>query len=166
MRRLIALSTMAVLGAAAPAAAQDPVPPPATTPEQTPPPPPAAGQMTVVVDKVGKQATVLVRQRWRVRGNVAPYVAGQEVAVRFYRDGKKILARRAKVKPGATGAIGHFKVPFKTNLPGKVTVRVTKVASATQVGIKAPPQQVLVLPDHAPIGARCDAVPLLQRPLT
>jgi L,D-transpeptidase catalytic domain/Putative peptidoglycan binding domain len=163
MRRLIALSTMAVLVAAAPAAAQDqPAPPPAPTPA---PPPPAAGQMTVVVDKVGKQATVIVGQRWRVRGDITPYVAGQQVVVRFYRDGKKILAKRANVKPGASGAVGHFKVRFKTKLPGKVTVRVTKVASATQVGIKAPAQQVLVLPAHVGLGARGDAVRLLQRQL-
>jgi len=162
MRRLIALSTMAVLVAAAPAAAQDqPVPPP----PPPPPTPPAAGQMTVVIDHVGKSATVLVGQRWRVRGDIAPYVQGQHVVVRFYRAGKKILAKHAAVKPGAAGTVGHFKVPFSTKLTGKVTVRVTKVASATQVAIKAPAQQVLVLPDHVGVGAQGDAVRLLQREL-
>lgn len=121
--------------------------------------------MTVVVDHVGRFATTLVGKHIRVRGDVAPYVEGQEVVVRFYRDGRKILARRAKVKPGASGTTGHFKVPFTTKLSGRVTIRVTKPATATQVQIKAPAQRVLVLPDHVGVGARGDAVRLLQRAL-
>jgi peptidoglycan hydrolase-like protein with peptidoglycan-binding domain len=159
MRRLIALSTMAALVAAAPAAAQDqPVPPPA-------PAPPAAGQLTVVVDHVGKYATVVAGHRWRVRGDVTPYVAGQQVVVRFFRHGKKVLAKRAAVKPGAAGTAGHFKVPFSTKLSGKVTVRVTKLASPAQVQLAAPVQHVLVLPDHVGLGAQGDSVRLLQRQL-
>src|SRR5437762_1084871 len=111
MRRLLALTTMAVLAVVAPAAAQD---------QQTPPPPPApaGGQLTVVVDKVGKLRTVVAGQRWRVRGDVAPYVAGQQVVVRLYRDGKKLLAKRAAVKLGAAGSVGHFKVPVVTKATG------------------------------------------------
>src|SRR3954462_8080530 len=121
MRRLIALSILAVLVAAAPAAAQDqpaPVPPPA-------PAPPSAGQMTVVVDHVGKLATTLIGKRWRVRGDVVPYVEGQQVVVRFFRKGKKFLAKHAAVKPGASGKAGHFKVSLSTKVSGTVTVRVT-----------------------------------------
>jgi len=159
MRRLIALSTMAALVAAAPAAAQDqPVPPPA-------PAPPATGQLTVVVDHVGKYATVVAGHRWRVRGDVTPYVEGQQVVVRFFRHGKKVLAKRAAVKPGAAGTAGHFKVPFSTKLSGKVTVRVTKLASPAQVQLAAPAQHVLVLPDHVGLGAQGDSVRLLQRQL-
>jgi hypothetical protein len=99
MRRLIALSSLAALAAAAPAVGQEPT----TTTPPPPPAPPATGQLTVVVDKVGKFATTLAGKRWRVRGDISPYVAGQEVVVRVYRDGKKFLARRAKVTPGATG---------------------------------------------------------------
>src|SRR4051794_18252108 len=113
MRRHFALSTMAALLAAAPAAAQDqPVPPP----PPPPPPAPAAGQMTVVVDHVGKFATTLTSRRWRVRGDVVPYVAGQKVVVRFFRNGKKFLAKRAAVKPGASGTAGHFKVSLRTKV--------------------------------------------------
>jgi peptidoglycan hydrolase-like protein with peptidoglycan-binding domain len=161
MRRLIALSTMAALAAAAPAAAQDqPVAPPTT-----PPPAPAAGQMTVVVDHVGKFATTLTGKRWHVRGDVVPYVEGQQVVVRFFRDGKKFLAKRAAVKPGKSGKAGHFKVSLSTNVSGKVTVRVTKEATATQVAIKAPAQQVMVLPDHVTLGATGNGVRIMQRQL-
>jgi len=162
MRRLIALSTLAALAAAAPAAAQDqPVPPP-------PPPapaPPAAGQMNVVLDHVGRFATTLTGRRFRVRGQVVPYVGGQQVVVRFFRDGKKFLAKRAAVKPGASGKAGHFKVSLSTKVSGKVTVRVTKEASATQVELKASPQRVLVLPAHVSLGAQGNGVRLMQRQL-
>src|SRR5215211_1787058 len=161
MRRRLALSSLAALVAAAPAAAQDqPVQPP-----PAPPPPPAAGQMTVVIDHVGTLATTLTGRRWRVRGEVVPYVAEQHVTVRFFRDGKKFLAKRAAVKPGASGKAGHFKVPLSTKVSGRVTVRVTKEASATQVAIKAPAQRVLVLPNHVTPGTRSDAVRILQRQL-
>jgi peptidoglycan hydrolase-like protein with peptidoglycan-binding domain len=159
MRRPLALSTLAALAAAAPAAAQDqPVAPP-------PPPPPAAGQMTVAVDHVGRFATTLTGKRWRVRGDVVPYVEGQQVTVRFFRDGKKFLAKRAAVKPGASGKAGHFKVSLGTKVSGRVTVRVTKEASATQVAITAPAQRVLVLPGHVTPGTRSNAVRILQRSL-
>src|SRR5438093_10013443 len=162
MRRPIALSTMAALVAAAPAAAQDQ---PAPTPTPTPAPPPASGQMTVVVDHVGKFATTLVGRRWRVRGDVTPYVEGQQVVVRFFRDGKKFLAKRAAVKPGASGRAGHFKVSLSTKVSGTITVRATKEASATQVALKAPAQRVLVLPDHVTAGSQGNAVRVLQRRL-
>jgi peptidoglycan hydrolase-like protein with peptidoglycan-binding domain len=162
MRRRLALLSLAALAAAAPAAAQDqPVPPPPPAPA----PAPAAGQMTVVVDHVGKFATTLTGRRWRVRGEVVPYVADQQVTVRFFRDGKKFLAKRAAVKPGASGKAGHFKLSLSTKVSGRVTVRVTKEASATQVAIKVPAQRVLVLPDHVTPGTRSNAVRILQRRL-
>jgi len=121
--------------------------------------------MTVVIDHVGRLATTLTGRRWRVRGGVVPYVAEQHVTVRFFRDGKKFLAKRAAAKPGASGKAGHFKVSLSTKVSGRVTVRVTKEASATQVAIKAPAQRVLVLPNHVTPGTRSNAVRILQRQL-
>src|SRR3954452_11800218 len=161
MRRHFALSSLAALAAAAPAAAQDQQ----VQPQPAPPPAPAAGQMTVVVDHVGAFATTLTGKRFRVRGDGVPYVAGQHVVVRFFRDGKKFLAKRAALKPGASGKAGHFKVSLSTKVSGKVTVRVTKEATATQVALKAPAQQVLVLPEHVTPGATGNAVRVLQRQL-
>jgi lipoprotein-anchoring transpeptidase ErfK/SrfK len=161
MRRLIVLSASAVLCAAAPAFAQQPT----TTTPPPPPPAPAAGQLTVVVDKVGKFATLVAGERWRVRGDVAPYVAGQEVVVRFYRDGKKFLARKAAVTPGAAGTVGHFRVNLRTAVSGPVTIRVTKPATATQAALGAPAQRVLVLPAHVTPGATGHAVRVMQREL-
>jgi peptidoglycan hydrolase-like protein with peptidoglycan-binding domain len=162
MRRLIALSTLAALAGAVPAAAQDQPAPEVGGPS---PPTPAAGQMTVVVDHVGKFATTLTGKRFRVRGDVVPYVEGQDVVVRFFRDGKKFLAKRAAVKPGASGKAGHFKVSLSTKVSGRVTVRVTKDATPAQVAIKAPPQRVLVLPDHVTPGTAGNGVRVMQRQL-
>jgi L,D-transpeptidase catalytic domain/Putative peptidoglycan binding domain len=162
MRRLIALSTMAVLAGAAPAAAQDQ---PSTTPTPPPPPPAAAAQLKLVVDHVGSLATTLTGRHWRVRGDVTPYVAGQQVVVRLYRGGRKFLAKRAAVKPGAAGTAGHFRVALATNVSGRVTVRVTKVASAEQLGAKAPAKHVMVLPDHVTPGTTGNPVRVLQRRL-
>ena len=158
MRRLIVVTALAALAAAGPAAAQDQPAPPA-------PPAPAQGQMTVVVDHVGKLKTTLAGKSFRVRGDVVPYVAGQHVVVRYYRDGKKFRARRAAVKPGASGKAGHFKVSLSTNVSGRVTVRVTKEASDTQVALKAPAQRIMVLPAHVTPGATGNAVRIMQRQL-
>ena len=161
MRRLIVVATLAALAAAGPAAAQDqPVPPAPPAP-----PAPAQGQMTVVVDHVGKLKTTLAGKSFRVRGDVVPYVAGQHVVVRYYRDGKKFRAQRAAVKPGASGKAGHFKVSLSTNVSGRVTVRVTKEATDTQVALKAPAQRIMVLPAHVTPGATGNAVRIMQRQL-
>jgi peptidoglycan hydrolase-like protein with peptidoglycan-binding domain len=164
MRRLIALSSLAALAAAtAPAAAQEPPPP---APEQaTPPPAPVGGHMKVVPDRVGKDAAVLVGKRWRVRGEVVPYVEGQKVIVRFFRSGKKLLAKQVAVTPGASGRAGHFVVPFTTKVAGTITIRATKLASPGQLQLKANPKHVLVLPLHATLGSRGEAVRILQRQL-
>jgi peptidoglycan hydrolase-like protein with peptidoglycan-binding domain len=158
MRRPIVVTALAALAAAGPAAAQDQPAPPA-------PPAPAQGQMTVVVDHVGKLKTTLAGKSFRVRGDVVPYVAGQHVVVRYYRDGKKFRARRAAVKPGASGKAGHFKVSLSTNVSGRVTVRVTKEATDTQVALKAPAQRIMVLPAHVTPGATGNAVRIMQRQL-
>jgi peptidoglycan hydrolase-like protein with peptidoglycan-binding domain len=161
MRRPIAIASLAALAVAAPAAAQDQPAPPAPPV----PPAPAQGTMTVVVDHVGSYATTLTGRRWRVRGDVTPYVAGQHVVVRFFREGKKFLAKRAAVKPGAAGTAGHFNVWLRAKSSGKVTVRVTKEATDTQVAIRAPAQQVMVLPDHVTGGSTGHAVRIMQRQL-
>ena len=158
MRRLIVVPALAALAAAAPAAAQDQPAPPV-------PPAPAQGQMTVVVDHVGKLKTTLAGKSFRVRGDVVPFVAGQHVVVRYYRDGKKFRAKRAAVKPGTSGKAGHFKVSLSTNVSGRVTVRVTKEATDTQVALKAPAQRIMVLPAHVTPGATGNAVRIMQRRL-
>src|SRR5690348_8049833 len=119
MRRPIAIASLAALAVAVPAAAQDQPAQPAQPAPPAPPAPPAAGQMKVVVDHVGKYATTLTGRSWRVRGDVTPYVAGQQVVVRFFREGKKFLAKRATVKAGASGQVGHFSVRLRAKSSGK-----------------------------------------------
>jgi len=50
-------------------------------------------------ERVGGADLVLTGKRFAVRGAVRPVVAGQEVVVRLYRDGRKVRARRVHLDP-------------------------------------------------------------------
>jgi hypothetical protein len=182
MRRLIALSPVVLaLIAAAPAAAQAPssstpapttaTPPPTTaTPPATtvpvPPPAVAAGKLTVALERVnGKSSAVLAGDRFRVRGTVKPYVAGQKVTVRFYRGAKKLASRAVTVKPSKNGASGSFLLGYKTTSAGHITVRASHRATAEQLTMVAKGHGVDVLPLHAAPGSSGLAVRVLQSKL-
>src|SRR3954464_5827265 len=91
------------------AAAQTPPPAPTT-------PAPAPGAISITLDRthhVGHDDVALRGDQVRVRGTVAPYVAGQKVVVRVYRGGRRVAAETARVHPAAGGAKGGFTVAFK-----------------------------------------------------
>ena len=77
----------------------------------------------------GKTARVLAGDRWRVRGTLKPYVAGQDVVVRFTRGRKKLRAVKVTPKPAGGGARGVFLVGFATAHPGRITVRASHRAT-------------------------------------
>src|SRR4051812_37312401 len=97
-----ALTTLALAAPAAHAQTTTGAPsttaPPPTTPvpaptTPVPAPAPARGTLRVTLEKVnGKSAAILSGQRFRVRGTVRPYVAGQKVVVRFYRGDRKLAS--------------------------------------------------------------------------
>jgi peptidoglycan hydrolase-like protein with peptidoglycan-binding domain len=176
MPRLIVLATGLVLLAAAPAAAQDttttPVPPvtvpPVTVPtETTPAPPPAptpvSGTIKITPQKVGgSKATVLAGARWRVRGVVKPYVAGQTVRVRFYHGAHRLASKTVHVSSSPGGASGTFVVGFHTKRTGTVTVRASHLATDELKAITAHSKSVTVLATHLAPGAQGQAVRTLQ----
>ncbi|MCW3002002.1 MAG: L,D-transpeptidase [Conexibacter sp.] len=177
MRRLIALSpALLALVAAAPAAAQEPsatsatpapttaAPAPTTVPTATPAP--APGSVRLTLERInGKAATVLAGDRIRVRGTVTPYVPGQAVTVRFYRDARKLAARHVMVKPTRSGAGGTFVLGYEARSPGPVTVRASHRATAQQLTMVAKPRGLVVLPARVGSGSGAWAVRLLQRRL-
>jgi L,D-transpeptidase catalytic domain/Putative peptidoglycan binding domain len=178
MRRLSALPPLLVLIAAAPAGAQDAAPttgtpPSATTPAPpataTPPPPapaPAPATLTMRLERVnGRAAAVLAGDRFRVRGSVQPYVAGQRVVVRFYRGGRRVGARRVAVRPTSTGSRGTFVVGYASRRPGRLTVRAGHRATAQLATLVARPRVVDVLPLRARPGSTGAGVRALQRRL-
>ena len=128
--------------------------------------PPAAPQLHLAAERVGgKQATVLAGTRWRVRGVLEPYVAGQSATVRIYRDRRKIAVRRVAILPSSTGRAGYFLVSVAVRVPGTVTVRATHTQTPELGTIVARPVTVSVLPLQARPGSGGPAVRLLQRQL-
>lgn len=95
MRRTILLCAIATLGAAPSAAlAQQPAPQPVQT------------QMQLTVEDVGGAlATTLVGSKIRVRATLGAFVAGEQVAVRFYDGDKQLALRTQAIQPGPNGTV-------------------------------------------------------------
>jgi hypothetical protein len=178
-----AAAVVAVLVAAAPAAAQSttpvpvpvpvptPVPPPVpTVTTTTPAPPPApvavSGTIKLTLQKVGgRRLTVLAGTRWRVRGLVRPYVAGQKVIVRFYHGNHRLESKSLHVNPSSGGSVGRFELGFATKRTGTITVRASHRATSTMATILARSKSVFVMPTHLTPGATGTTVRVLQRHL-
>jgi hypothetical protein len=124
---------------------------------------PAAGQLSIALERVnGRSATVLAGQRIRVRGSVAPFVAGQSVVVRVFRGSKKLSSRKVQVKANSTGTRGTFVLGLKAASPGHLTVRASHRATAEQATMVAKGRGVDVLPLRAGPGSKGLAVRTLQ----
>jgi hypothetical protein len=140
--------------------------------QETPPPEPAApatqpagGHMKVVPEAVhGRSPAVLVGERWRVRGIVKPYIAGQSATVGFYR-GSKLLRQVTVAIQSGPDSRGQFVVGFSASRPGRVTVRAVHFATPQQVTLVANPKSVRVVRARVRPGARTLAARLLQQRL-
>lgn len=180
--RLPAAAAAACLAFAAPAAARaattpvDPGPsgatgpacvvPPAGQPAPPcPPPAPVKARLKVTAERVGPQRAVLAGARWRVRGQLVPYVAGQTVTVRFVRGDRKLRVKRVVVQPSRTGRSGSFALAFATATPGRVRVRASHLGTAGLAQVVARPVAVDVLPLRAGPGSTGLAVRVLQQRL-
>jgi peptidoglycan hydrolase-like protein with peptidoglycan-binding domain len=149
----------------APAPAPSPPAPPAPAPPAAAPvpaPAPAPARLRLRAERVGAGRAVLAGTRWRVRGTVTPYVAGQAVTVRFYRGARKLAARRVAVRASRTGRSGSFVVGFASGRSGSVTVRASHRATAQLATAVARPVRVTVLPRYAAPGSKGPVVRLLQ----
>ena len=161
---LLPLSFTAVASAQVPPAPTPTPPPPAPTPTPTPPPAPApaAGAMALKLERVhrlGHDQVVLRGDTLRVRGTVAPFVAGQHVTVRLYKGRKKLAAKSVLVKPA--GPRGAFVVSLKPG-KGRLTVRASHKATPQQATFVAKPKRVIGITPFAAPGSRGPAVRLLQ----
>ena len=96
-----ALTSLALLPAVA--AAQTPATTTTTTTTTPPVTAPATGQFTITAEKVGPGRAVLAGTRFRIRGVVQPYVAGQTATVRVYRGDKKLFVKNLALLPSKTG---------------------------------------------------------------
>jgi len=169
MRRAAATIIGSLLALSLPSAAagQTPVPtppPPAPTPAPAPAPPPSGGSLSIKLERthrIGHDAVVLRGDRVRVRGTVAPFVAGQSVTVRLYRGRARLKAKSVAVKPVPGTANGGFVVSLKPR-SGRLTVRASHKATPGQVTMVAKSQRLLVVKPTAGPGARGPIVRLIQ----
>ena len=168
MRRLIPLTSLLALAAAAPAAAQDPIPAPAPPPEQQPAPPPpppapppgpADATLKFATQKVGPDGLVLAGKQFRIVGSLTPAAKKQFVVVRLYSRGKKIAAKKGRVRNG------KFVVRFRLKNAARLAVRVVHRASPELKRVSAGPVRFDVLPRKVEAGQTGTAVKILQRHL-
>jgi L,D-transpeptidase catalytic domain len=93
---------------------------------------PAAASMQLSVQHPhGSPPFALLGTKIAIRGVVTPYVAGQQVKLSVYRDGRKVAVRQLRVLPGSGGA-GQFHVVLSSARAGLVQVRAAHYATAQQ----------------------------------
>jgi peptidoglycan hydrolase-like protein with peptidoglycan-binding domain len=163
-RAAAALAALALLVLPAHAAAQVP-PAPAPTP---PPPPQAQGKLSLTTQGVfgaGRQAATLKGRSFTVRAVLRPYVAGQTLVMRVYRNGRKIKARTLAPLPvpGNQAAVAALRV--KAGKTGAYAVKATHAATPLLATVRSKAVRLrVVLPSAGP-GRRGPAVTLLQSKL-
>jgi L,D-transpeptidase catalytic domain len=164
VKRALALAVAVALLAPAAAAGQEPVPPPPPpAPPPAPAPPPPVPQLTLVADSVlraGGRAVVLRGRSFVVRGAMLPAVAGQQVELRLFRNGKRSRTVRVPV-----AADGTFARRMPTRRLGRVSVRATHAATPELGAARGPKVSVRVVEPRLGPGAGGPLVRLLQRGL-
>lgn len=165
-----ALAALALTLLPATAAAQDPVGTTGATGATgttTAPAPagPATGKLALAAEKVGRGKTVLSGARWRVRGTLTPYVAGQKAVVRFTRGGKGLKTRTVTLQASKTGGSGSFLVSFRGKGAGRVSVTASHAATAELATVRSRTASVDVLPSFVGSRSSKGSVRILQQRL-
>jgi peptidoglycan hydrolase-like protein with peptidoglycan-binding domain len=160
MRQLIVACTIAGLALApSTAIAQQPPVSPIPAPE------PAQTQLKLTLERIGgSQATVLVKDRIRIRGTTGAYVAGQTLKVRFFSRDKKTFVKTKVLQPGKNG-VGFFELSYRPDRSGKLVVRATHEATDALAKFKDTSRTVDVLPRSVRGDAPTSAIVALQRRL-
>jgi peptidoglycan hydrolase-like protein with peptidoglycan-binding domain len=112
----------------------------------------------------GHPARAVVGERFVVRGILTPYVAGQQVVLSIYRNGRRVLSRHVGLSPVGNGT-GQFHFSYKPPHSGLVQVRAEHAATPQLVAFKAKPVSVRYLPSQLLIGAGGSAMWILQNEL-
>ena len=144
-----------------------PVPTPTPTPTPTPVPPvQLKGKLKLKIEKTYRDQgrhVALTKQSWRIRGTLRPYVAGQTVLVRLFRDGKQIHQQVENLKPMPGGKVGFFQTPWKANHDGRIVVSAVHKATPELDTVRSEKERVLVVKPIAGNGGV--VVRLLQKGL-
>jgi peptidoglycan hydrolase-like protein with peptidoglycan-binding domain len=113
----------------------------------------------------GRPKFMLDGERLIVRGVVEPYVAGQDVVVRFIRDGRDVATNTIAVQPASNGT-GRFRLGYASRRPGVVSVSATHVPTPQMAALAARAPGVRFIAADMREGARGPAVWLLQQRLS
>jgi peptidoglycan hydrolase-like protein with peptidoglycan-binding domain len=125
-------------------------------------PAPAAGSMRVTLRGAGGEPRfALLGHRIEIRGVVTPYVAGQDVQVGFYLDGRRVGVRVAPVLAAGAGR-GSFHVGFVSHYGGLLQARVTHSGTQQQAAFVATAPDVRFVNPNVGFGDRGQSVRLLQ----
>ncbi len=108
---------------------------------------------------------MLTHERLVVEGVVKPYVAGQQVVVRFARDGHGIATRTVGVLAKGDGT-GRFRLGYAPRRAGVVSVSAAHAASSQQAAFSARAAGVRFIDPDMSAGARGPGVWLLQSRLS
>jgi lipoprotein-anchoring transpeptidase ErfK/SrfK len=123
------------------------------------------GKLRLKAEKVhhdGKSLLALTRDHWRVRGEMRPYLPGQTVLVRFFRDGRKIHQQVEHLKPIHGGAAGMFRTPFRAGKAGRISISAVHLATPEIDTVRSEKVRVNVI---KPTGTSRPVVRLLQKGL-
>jgi len=165
------IAVVAALALPAAALAQTPPVPPAPTPTPTPTPTPVPpvqvqGKLKLKIEKTYRddgRHVALTKQAWRIRGTLRPFVAGQTVLVRLFRDGKQIHQQTEKLQPLPGGKVGFFQTPWKANQDGRIVISAVHRATPELDTVRSEKERVLVVKPSESNGV---VVRLLQKGLS
>jgi hypothetical protein len=109
---------------------------------------PAHGVLKLKAEKVyrdGQSRIALTRDSWRVRGEMRPYLPGQTVLVRFFRNGRKVHQQVEHLQSIRGGAAGMFLTPFHANSAGRIAVEAVHLATPELATVRSEKVRVNVL---------------------
>lgn len=142
-----------------------PPPTPVTAPAPAASPVPAEGRIQLALQHVhGSPPFELVGGRIVVRGVVTPYVAGQQVKVSFYREGRKVGVKTVSVLVASRGA-GQFRLSYTSRDAGLVEARAAHYATPQQGTFSGRSGGVRFVNPNLGPGASGQSVRLLQSEL-
>lgn len=108
---------------------------------------------------------MLTHERLVVNGVVKPFVAGQQIVVRFERNGREVATRTVGVLPGPAGA-GRFRLGYASPRAGVVSVSAVHTASPQQTAFTARAAGARFVDADMSVGAHGPGVWLLQSKLS
>lgn len=150
MRRALLLSTLVLL--ALPAAASA-----AATPERP--------ILAIHFQRLVAPQLAFVKQAFRIKGVITPFVPGQSVIVRIFRGKKKVLVIHRRIQRRAGTSSGRFFLHVTARVTGRLTVRASHAATPGQPLVIGRRIHVRVIGAGASFGSSSPVVRLLQRGL-